>query len=168
MDGAREEGSYHKRTTMKSRDLPLHNLQYMMQRLDGANQEGSFASRGVHSLEESSQQNVVFGNVSDSVSLSESQVPFFGSQGTHDSNFGEETQGWKVPTCTTPCMIRGSRDIEVWYECRTIAKEDVTPEKVVEIVEKLRKGEKPSPHATQNPKRIKCGPEGGKTRHCSV
>ncbi|KAF8087541.1 hypothetical protein N665_0579s0007 [Sinapis alba] len=40
----------------------------------------------------SSQQNVVFGNVSDSVSLSESQVPFFGSQGTQDSNFGEETQ----------------------------------------------------------------------------
>ncbi|WZZ34527.1 hypothetical protein YC2023_017928 [Brassica napus] len=40
--------------------------------------------------------------------------------------------------------------------------EDVRPEKVVEIVEKLRKGEKP-PHETQDPKRIKCGPEGGNT-----
>ncbi|XP_040865372.1 NADH dehydrogenase [ubiquinone] flavoprotein 2, mitochondrial-like isoform X1 [Glycine max] len=40
--------------------------------------------------------------------------------------------------------------------------EDVTPEKVVEIVEKLRKGEKP-PHGTQNPRRIKSGPEGGNT-----
>ncbi|CAN6853990.1 unnamed protein product, partial [Brassica oleracea] len=38
----------------------------------------------------------------------------------------------------------------------------VRPEKVVEIVEKLRKGEKP-PHETQDPKRIKCGPEGGNT-----
>ncbi|KAH0933604.1 NADH dehydrogenase [ubiquinone] flavoprotein 2, mitochondrial [Brassica rapa] len=105
---------------------------------------------------------------------------------------------------TTPCMIRGSRDIESALldhlgvkrgevtkdglfsvgemECMgccvnapmiTVADysngsegytynyfEDVTPEKVVEIVEKLRKGEKP-PHGTQNPKRIKCGPEGG-------
>ena len=40
----------------------------------------------------SSQQNVVFGNISDSVSLSSSQVPFLGSQGTDDSNFGEDTQ----------------------------------------------------------------------------
>ncbi|CAH2071938.1 unnamed protein product [Thlaspi arvense] len=107
---------------------------------------------------------------------------------------------------TTPCMIRGSRDIESALldhlgvkrgevtkdglfsvgemECMgccvnapmiTVADysngsegytynyfEDVTPEKVVEIVEKLRKGEKP-PHGTQNPKRIKCGPEGGNT-----
>ncbi|CAF2125578.1 unnamed protein product [Brassica napus] len=105
---------------------------------------------------------------------------------------------------TTPCMIRGSREIESALldhlgvkrgevtkdglfsvgemECMgccvnapmiTVADysngsegytynyfEDVTPEKVVEIVEKLRKGEKP-PHGTQNPKRIKCGPEGG-------
>ncbi|KAF2575301.1 hypothetical protein F2Q70_00000127, partial [Brassica cretica] len=105
---------------------------------------------------------------------------------------------------TTPCMIRGSRDIESALldhlgvkrgevtkdglfsvgemECMgccvnapmiTVADysngsegytynyfEDVTPETVVEIVEKLRKGEKP-PHGTQNPKRIKCGPEGG-------
>ncbi|XP_013617443.1 PREDICTED: NADH dehydrogenase [ubiquinone] flavoprotein 2, mitochondrial-like [Brassica oleracea var. oleracea] len=38
----------------------------------------------------------------------------------------------------------------------------VRHEKVVEIVEKLRKGEKP-PHETQDPKRIKCGPEGGNT-----
>ncbi|XP_013595035.1 PREDICTED: uncharacterized protein LOC106303262 [Brassica oleracea var. oleracea] len=35
----------------------------------------------------SSQQNVVFGNVP------ESQLPFFASQDTHDSNIGEETQG---------------------------------------------------------------------------
>ncbi|CAL9010692.1 unnamed protein product [Prunus brigantina] len=107
---------------------------------------------------------------------------------------------------TTPCMIRGSRDIEAALlnhlgvkrneltkdglfsvgemECMgscvnapmiTVADysngsegytynyyEDVTPELVVEIVEKLRKGEKP-PHGTQNPKRIKCGPEGGNT-----
>ncbi|KAI5412802.1 hypothetical protein KIW84_057431 [Lathyrus oleraceus] len=40
--------------------------------------------------------------------------------------------------------------------------EDVTPEKVIEIVEKLRKGEKP-PHGTQNPQRIRSGPEGGNT-----
>ena len=38
-----------------------------------------------------SQQNVVFGNVSDSVSLSSLQVPFLASQGTGDSNFGEDT-----------------------------------------------------------------------------
>lgn len=107
---------------------------------------------------------------------------------------------------TTPCMIRGSRDIEAALlkhlgvkrnevtkdglfsvgemECMgscvnapmiTVADysngsegytynyyEDVTPERVVEIVEKLKKGEKP-PHGTQNPKRIMCGPEGGNT-----
>ncbi|KAF4387717.1 hypothetical protein G4B88_004044 [Cannabis sativa] len=107
---------------------------------------------------------------------------------------------------TTPCMIRGSRDIEDALlkhlgvkrnevtkdglfsvgemECMgccvnapmiTVADysngsegytynyfEDVTPKKVVEIVEKLRKGEKP-PHGTQNPGRTKCGPEGGNT-----
>ncbi|CAN6861371.1 unnamed protein product [Brassica oleracea] len=105
---------------------------------------------------------------------------------------------------TTPCMIRGSREIESALldhlgvkrgevtkdglfsvgemECMgccvnapmiTVADYSngsegytynyfvyVTPEKVVEIVEKLRKGEKP-PHGTQNLKRIKCGPEGG-------
>ena len=38
-----------------------------------------------------SQQNVVFGNVSNSVSLSSLQVPFQASQGTEDSNFGVET-----------------------------------------------------------------------------
>ncbi|RYR47339.1 hypothetical protein Ahy_A07g033273 isoform A [Arachis hypogaea] len=107
---------------------------------------------------------------------------------------------------TTPCMIRGSRDIEGALlkhlgvkrnevtkdglfsvgemECMgccvnapmiTVADysngsegytynyyEDVTPEKVVEIVEKLRKGEKP-PYGTQNPQRIMSGPEGGNT-----
>ncbi|WRX10115.1 hypothetical protein QQP08_002602 [Theobroma cacao] len=40
--------------------------------------------------------------------------------------------------------------------------EDVTPQRVVEIVEMLRRGEKPPP-GTQNPKRIKSGPEGGNT-----
>lgn len=107
---------------------------------------------------------------------------------------------------TTPCMIRGSREIEDALlkhlgvkrnevtkdglfsvgemECMgccvnapmiTVADysngsegytynyyEDVTPERVVEIVEKLKKGEKP-PHGTQNPRRIMCGPEGGNT-----
>ncbi|KAI4364079.1 hypothetical protein MLD38_020217 [Melastoma candidum] len=107
---------------------------------------------------------------------------------------------------TTPCMIRGSRDIEEALlkhlgvkrnevtkdglfsvgemECMgccvnapmiTVADysngsegytynyyEDVTPKRVVEIVEALRKGEKPPP-GTQNPKRIKSGPEGGNT-----
>lgn len=107
---------------------------------------------------------------------------------------------------TTPCMIRGSREIEAALlkhlgvkrnevtqdgffsvgemECMgccvnapmiTVADysngsegytynyyEDVTPEKVVEIVEKLRKGEKP-PHGTQNPHRIRSAPEGGNT-----
>ena len=44
----------------------------------------------------SQQQNVVFGSVSDSVSLSSSQPLFFGVQGTEDSNFGEDTQArWK-------------------------------------------------------------------------
>ena len=38
-----------------------------------------------------SQRNVVSGNVSDSVSLSSSQVPFQASQRTEDSNFGVET-----------------------------------------------------------------------------
>ncbi|KAJ6953749.1 hypothetical protein NC652_005472 [Populus alba x Populus x berolinensis] len=107
---------------------------------------------------------------------------------------------------TTPCMIRGSREIEDALlkhlgvkrnevtkdglfsvgemECMgccvnapmiTVADysngsegytynyyEDVTPKRVVEIVEMLRKGEKP-PHGTQNPQRTKCGPEGGNT-----
>uniref|UniRef100_A0A0D3CQ28 Myb-like domain-containing protein n=1 Tax=Brassica oleracea var. oleracea TaxID=109376 RepID=A0A0D3CQ28_BRAOL len=40
----------------------------------------------------SQQQNVVFGSISDSVSLSSSQLPFFGGQGTEDSNFGEDSQ----------------------------------------------------------------------------
>ncbi|CAA0828057.1 NADH dehydrogenase [Striga hermonthica] len=40
--------------------------------------------------------------------------------------------------------------------------EDVTPKRVVEIVEALRRGEKP-PRGTQNPKRINSGPEGGNT-----
>uniref|UniRef100_A0A6N2LC91 Uncharacterized protein n=1 Tax=Salix viminalis TaxID=40686 RepID=A0A6N2LC91_SALVM len=38
--------------------------------------------------------------------------------------------------------------------------EDVTPKRVVEIVEMLRKGGK-LPHGTQNSKRIKSVPEGG-------
>uniref|UniRef100_A0A7N0ZQE9 Uncharacterized protein n=1 Tax=Kalanchoe fedtschenkoi TaxID=63787 RepID=A0A7N0ZQE9_KALFE len=107
---------------------------------------------------------------------------------------------------TTPCMIRGSRDIESALlkhlgvkrnevtkdglfsvgemECMgscvnapmiTVADysngsegytynyyEDVTPERVVEIVEALKRGEKP-PHGTQNPKRCMSGPEGGNT-----
>ncbi|KAI3911733.1 hypothetical protein MKX01_029494 [Papaver californicum] len=40
--------------------------------------------------------------------------------------------------------------------------EDVTPKRVVEIVEMLRRGEKP-PKGTQNPNRIMSGPEGGNT-----
>ncbi|XP_043691977.1 NADH dehydrogenase [ubiquinone] flavoprotein 2, mitochondrial-like isoform X2 [Telopea speciosissima] len=107
---------------------------------------------------------------------------------------------------TTPCMIRGSREIEEALlnhlgvkrnevtkdgmfsvgemECMgccvnapmiTVADytkgsegytynyyEDVTPKRVVEIVEMLRRGEKP-PVGTQNPKRIMGGPEGGNT-----
>nr|XP_048329794.1 NADH dehydrogenase [ubiquinone] flavoprotein 2, mitochondrial-like [Ziziphus jujuba var. spinosa] len=107
---------------------------------------------------------------------------------------------------TTPCMIRGSREIEDALlkhlgvkrnevtkdglfsvgemECMgccvnapmiTVADysngsegytynyyEDVTPKRVVEIVELLRKGEK-LPPGTQNPGRIKSGPEGGNT-----
>ncbi|KAK6937601.1 hypothetical protein RJ641_031109 [Dillenia turbinata] len=107
---------------------------------------------------------------------------------------------------TTPCMIRGSREIEAALlkhlgvernevtkdgmfsvgemECMgccvnapmiTVADytkgsegytydyyEDVTPERVIEIVEKLRKGDKP-PRGTQNPGRINAGPEGGNT-----
>ncbi|XP_042517944.1 NADH dehydrogenase [ubiquinone] flavoprotein 2, mitochondrial isoform X1 [Macadamia integrifolia] len=105
---------------------------------------------------------------------------------------------------TTPCMIRGSREIEEALlnhlgvkrnevtkdgmfsvgemECMgccvnapmiTVADyskgsegytynyhEDVTPKRVVEIVEMLRRGEKP-PVGTQNPQRIMSGPEGG-------
>ncbi|XP_042016030.1 NADH dehydrogenase [ubiquinone] flavoprotein 2, mitochondrial-like isoform X1 [Salvia splendens] len=107
---------------------------------------------------------------------------------------------------TTPCMIRGSREIESALlshlgvkrnevtkdglfsvgemECMgscvnapmiTVADyssgsegytynyyEDITPKRVVEIVEALRRGEKP-PHGTQNANRINSGPEGGNT-----
>ncbi|CAD5187756.1 unnamed protein product [Musa acuminata subsp. malaccensis] len=107
---------------------------------------------------------------------------------------------------TTPCMIRGSREIEEALlkhlgvkrnevtkdgmfsvgemECMgccvnapmiTVADysngsegytynyyEDVTPKRVVEIVEMLRRGEKP-PVGTQNPDRIRGGPAGGNT-----
>ncbi|XP_075507644.1 NADH dehydrogenase [ubiquinone] flavoprotein 2, mitochondrial-like isoform X1 [Primulina tabacum] len=105
---------------------------------------------------------------------------------------------------TTPCMIRGSREIEeallkhlgvkrngnvmnglcsnfalfdfgccVNAPMITVADysngsegyaynyyEDVTPKRVVEVVEALRRGEKP-PRGTQNPNRINSGPEGG-------
>ncbi|XP_076935445.1 NADH dehydrogenase [ubiquinone] flavoprotein 2, mitochondrial-like [Bidens hawaiensis] len=40
--------------------------------------------------------------------------------------------------------------------------EDVTPKRVVEIVEAIRRGEKP-PRGTRNPERINCGPAGGNT-----
>ncbi|CAM6092532.1 unnamed protein product [Calypogeia fissa] len=40
--------------------------------------------------------------------------------------------------------------------------EDLTPEKVVQIVEALKRGEKP-PHGTQNPERINATPAGGRT-----
>ncbi|KAM0943521.1 putative NADH:ubiquinone reductase (H(+)-translocating) [Dioscorea sansibarensis] len=107
---------------------------------------------------------------------------------------------------TTPCMIRGSREIEEALlkhlgvkrnevtkdglfsvgemECMgccvnapmiTVADyskgsegytynyyEDVTPKRVIEIVEMLRRGEAP-PVGTQNPLRKKSGPEGGNT-----
>ncbi|KAG2275430.1 hypothetical protein Bca4012_044523 [Brassica carinata] len=46
-------------------------------------QEGSSTTRGVYSPAQNSQQNVVFGNVP------ESQLPFFASQATHDSNIAE-------------------------------------------------------------------------------
>ncbi|KAG6499022.1 hypothetical protein ZIOFF_038778 [Zingiber officinale] len=79
---------------------------------------------------------------------------------------------------TTPCMIRGSREIEeallkhLGVKRNEVTKdgmfsvgemecmEDVTPKRVVEIVEMLRRGEKP-PVGTQNPNRIRSGPEGG-------
>ncbi|KAJ7962817.1 NADH dehydrogenase [ubiquinone] flavoprotein 2, mitochondrial [Quillaja saponaria] len=107
---------------------------------------------------------------------------------------------------TTPCMIRGSREIKDTLlkhlgvkrnevtkdglfsvgemECMgccvnapmiTVADysngsegytynyyEDVTPQRVVEIVEILKRGEK-LPPGTQNPRRIRSGPEGGNT-----
>ncbi|KAJ3674726.1 hypothetical protein LUZ60_005342 [Juncus effusus] len=107
---------------------------------------------------------------------------------------------------TTPCMIRGSRDIEdallkhLGVKRNEVTKdgmfsvgemecmgccvnapmivvadyttgsegytynyyEDLTPKRVVEIVEMLRKGEKPSV-GTQNPERIRSGPAGGNT-----
>ncbi|EFJ36276.1 hypothetical protein SELMODRAFT_165405 [Selaginella moellendorffii] len=114
---------------------------------------------------------------------------------------------YHIQVCgTTPCMIRGSRDIEAALlkhlgvkrnevtkdgmfsvgemECMGCCVnapmvvvsdytngsegysynyyEDLTPKRVVEIVEMLRKGEKP-PVGTQNPTRIKCGPAGGNT-----
>lgn len=107
---------------------------------------------------------------------------------------------------TTPCMIRGSREIEETLlehlgvkrnevtsdglfsvgemECMgccvnapmiTVADyskgsdgytynyyEDLTPKRVVEIVEMLRRGETP-PRGTQHPERKNCGPAGGNT-----
>ncbi|KAG0479416.1 hypothetical protein HPP92_010274 [Vanilla planifolia] len=107
---------------------------------------------------------------------------------------------------TTPCMIRGSRDIEdallkhLGVKRNEVTKdglfsvgemecmgccvnapmiavadyskgsegytynyyEDVTPKRVVEIVEMLRRGEAP-PVGTQNPNRIRSGPQGGNT-----
>ncbi|PKU65483.1 NADH dehydrogenase [ubiquinone] flavoprotein 2, mitochondrial [Dendrobium catenatum] len=107
---------------------------------------------------------------------------------------------------TTPCMIRGSRDIEeallkhLGVKRNEVTKdglfsvgemecmgccvnapmiavadysngsegftynyyEDLTPKRVVEIVEMLRRGEAP-PVGTQNPNRIRGGPEGGNT-----
>ncbi|KAG0479391.1 hypothetical protein HPP92_010249 [Vanilla planifolia] len=81
---------------------------------------------------------------------------------------------------TTPCMIRGSRDIEdallkhLGVKRNEVTKdglfsvgemecmEDVTPKRVVEIVEMLRRGEAP-PDGTQNPNRIRSGPQGGNT-----
>jgi len=107
---------------------------------------------------------------------------------------------------TTPCMLRGSRDIEDALlkhlhvarnevtkdglfsvgemECMgccvnapmiVVADysngvegysynyyEDLTPERVVELVEELKQGKKPK-WGTQHPKRINCGPAGGTT-----
>lgn len=40
--------------------------------------------------------------------------------------------------------------------------EDLTPKRVVELVQELRQGKTPK-WGTQNPKRINCGPEGGNT-----
>jgi len=40
--------------------------------------------------------------------------------------------------------------------------EDLTTERVVELVEELRQGKKPK-WGTQNPERINCGPAGGNT-----
>jgi len=91
--------------------------------------------------------------------------------------------------CCAICFWNTLFNMSYWC----LLQEDVTPEKVVEIVEKLRKGEKPPvrtltiiyfntahvletlnlvklwiwflflQHGTQNPQRIKCGPEGGNT-----
>ncbi|CAA7399256.1 unnamed protein product [Spirodela intermedia] len=107
---------------------------------------------------------------------------------------------------TTPCMIRGSRDIEeallnhLGVKRNEVTKdglfsvgemecmgccvnapmmavadyskgsegytynyyEDITPKRVVEIVEMLRRGETP-PVGTQNPLRVRGGPAGGNT-----
>ncbi|XP_013725684.1 glutathione S-transferase T3-like [Brassica napus] len=78
----------------------------------------------------SSQQNAVFGNVSDSVSLSSSQVPFLGSQDTDDSNFGEDTQANRKERSTwTPTndvvlissWLNTSKDPVVGNEQRSLA-----------------------------------------------
>jgi NADH dehydrogenase (ubiquinone) flavoprotein 2 len=42
------------------------------------------------------------------------------------------------------------------------SQEDLTPKRVVELVQELRQGKTPK-WGTQNPKRINCGPEGGNT-----
>ncbi|PKA63320.1 NADH dehydrogenase [ubiquinone] flavoprotein 2, mitochondrial [Apostasia shenzhenica] len=53
-------------------------------------------------------------------------------------------------------------EVTTFYSMFNRTKEDVTPRRVVEIVEMLRRGESP-PVGTQNPNRIRSAPEGGNT-----
>uniref|UniRef100_A0A0D3DAB9 No apical meristem-associated C-terminal domain-containing protein n=1 Tax=Brassica oleracea var. oleracea TaxID=109376 RepID=A0A0D3DAB9_BRAOL len=72
-----------------------------------AKQEGASATRGVYSLtQNSSEQNVVFGNVP------ESQLPFFACQATHDSNIG---------VVLISSWLNTSKDAVVGNEQRSIA-----------------------------------------------
>ncbi|KAG5551386.1 hypothetical protein RHGRI_009713 [Rhododendron griersonianum] len=58
----------------------------------------------------------------------------------------------------TPLLVAASRSEAYTYNYF----EDVTPKRVVEIVEMLRREDKP-PRGTQNPMRLNCGPKGGNT-----
>ncbi|XP_022566929.1 glutathione S-transferase T3-like [Brassica napus] len=74
-----------------------------------------------------SQQNVVFGNVTDSVSLSSSQSPFFASQGPEASNFAaqgsrKERRAW-TPTDDVVLIsswLNTSKDTVVGTEQRSL------------------------------------------------
>ncbi|XP_013624901.1 PREDICTED: glutathione S-transferase T3-like [Brassica oleracea var. oleracea] len=77
-----------------------------------------------------SQQNVVFGNVTDSVSLSPSQASFFGSQGPEDSNFADDTQASRkerrawMPTDDVVLIsswLNTNKDVVVGIEQKSLA-----------------------------------------------